>query len=127
MKPGDGCTGSRGRGVVSRRRWRSLLAGAALLCRIGWAQAPVEIEGHSLLDALQSVACASGYQLEFRDSAALAEARTVVVHGNVDGLKAREMIVALLMSTDLPFRISGTRVLIGVNAGEPPGVTPPRP
>jgi ferric-dicitrate binding protein FerR (iron transport regulator) len=70
------------------------------------------IEGRSVFDALAWLGDEGGLEIRYTDDAVQALARTVILHGSIEGLALREALIAVLTGSGLSYDLSDDRVEI---------------
>jgi len=68
------------------------------------------IEGRSVFDALEWLGHESGLEIRYADDAVQSQARSVILHGSIDGLAMREALIAVLTGSGLSFELGADRV-----------------
>lgn len=70
------------------------------------------IEGRSVFDTLAWLGGESGLEIRYADGTVQSLARTVILHGSIEGLAMREALVAVLTGSGLSFELAADRVEI---------------
>jgi ferric-dicitrate binding protein FerR (iron transport regulator) len=73
---------------------------------------PFRLEGQPLGDYLAWVGRETGLRIEYQDAALEAEARPVILHGSIDGLRPEESLAAVLPTCGMAHAIEGGSLII---------------